>query len=157
MRSHQPGASLAIIGSSLGGAAALLAMPPLHVQALVLESVYPTIERATYNRLRNYLGPLGSLGTPLLLAQLRFRIGVSAHQLRPLDHVGASHCPVLIINGTLDRRTTREDALALYSKARAPKELWLVPNAAHVDLHRANRIEYESRVLRFLHASTGGK
>jgi pimeloyl-ACP methyl ester carboxylesterase len=39
-----PSARVAIIGSSLGGVAALLATPPLKVNALILESVYPTIE-----------------------------------------------------------------------------------------------------------------
>src|SRR6266567_8036327 len=42
-----PSARVAIIGSSLGGVAALLATPPLRVNALILESVYPTIEIAT--------------------------------------------------------------------------------------------------------------
>jgi len=38
----------------------------------------------------------------------------------------------------------------LFERARAPKQLWLVPNAGHVDLHRAAREEYEKRVLAFL-------
>src|SRR6266540_3150647 len=37
-----PSDQVAIIGSSLGGVAALLATPPLKVEALVLEEVYPT-------------------------------------------------------------------------------------------------------------------
>src|SRR5436190_1956494 len=39
-----PSDDVAIIGSSLGGVATLLATPPLKVDALVLEAVYPTIE-----------------------------------------------------------------------------------------------------------------
>src|SRR5204863_9994182 len=39
-----PSARVTIIGSSLGGVAALLATPPLKVDALILESVYPTIQ-----------------------------------------------------------------------------------------------------------------
>jgi uncharacterized protein len=35
---------IGIIGVSMGGAASLLATPPLEVDALILESVYPTIE-----------------------------------------------------------------------------------------------------------------
>ena len=144
------GERIAIIGSSLGGAAALLATPPLQVNACVLEAVYPTVERATNNRLRNYLGPIGPIGTPLLLMQLPLRIGVSARQLRPVDHIRHAPYPVFIINGVEDRRTTREDALLLDSSASAPRQLWLVPHAGHVDLHHAAPREYEDRVLSFL-------
>jgi pimeloyl-ACP methyl ester carboxylesterase len=86
---HQtdPTAPVAIIGSSLGGVAALLATPPLKIDALVLEEVYPTIEIATRNRMENYLGVFGRMLTPLLLNQLQWRLGVSASQLRPVDHI----------------------------------------------------------------------
>jgi len=60
-----PTAPVAIIGNSLGGAAALLATPPLKMDGLVLEEVYPTIEIATRNRMENYLGGFGRTLTPL--------------------------------------------------------------------------------------------
>jgi predicted alpha/beta-fold hydrolase len=41
-----PGERIGVIGVSLGGGAALLASRPLPVDALVLESVYPDIDRA---------------------------------------------------------------------------------------------------------------
>jgi alpha/beta superfamily hydrolase len=44
IRQIDPTTRVAIIGSSLGGVAALLATPPLKVDALVLEEVYPTLE-----------------------------------------------------------------------------------------------------------------
>src|SRR5438874_12797947 len=94
----EPTGQVAIIGSSLGGVAALLATPPLKVDALVLEEVYPTIEIATRNRMENYLGVFGRILTPLLLNQLRWRLGVSASQLRPIDHIANVKCPVLIID-----------------------------------------------------------
>src|SRR5206468_1021758 len=84
-----PSARVAIIGSSLGGVAALLAMPPLKVNAVILESVYPTIEIATRNRIENYLGPIGQMFAPLFLMQLHRRIGVSPSQLHPIDHIAA--------------------------------------------------------------------
>jgi pimeloyl-ACP methyl ester carboxylesterase len=64
VRGINPTDRVAIIGSSLGGVAALLATPPLHVDALVLEEVYPTIEIATRNRMENYLGGVGRILTP---------------------------------------------------------------------------------------------
>jgi pimeloyl-ACP methyl ester carboxylesterase len=66
LRRHNPTENIAIIGVSLGGAAALLATPPLEVNALVLESVYPTLEEATANRLAIRLGRWAKALTPLL-------------------------------------------------------------------------------------------
>jgi uncharacterized protein len=145
-----PKSRVAIIGSSLGGVAALLAIPPLKVDALVLEEVYPTIEIATRNRMENYLGVLGRILTPVLLNQLHFRLGVSASQLRPIDHISEVACPVFIISGEKDHNTKPSDTQALFERARSPKQLWFVPNAGHIDLHQAAPKEYEARVLAFL-------
>lgn len=153
VRRMQPDARVAIIGSSLGGAAALLALPELDVDALVVESVYPSIEHATRNRLERRLGGLGVRAASLLLSQLKPRLGVAASQLRPMDHIGHARCPVLVISGAEDEHTTREDTLLLYGAAKPPKELWIVPKAAHVDLHRAATGEYEKRVSEFLERS----
>jgi alpha-beta hydrolase superfamily lysophospholipase len=143
-------APVAIIGSSLGGVAALLATPPLKIDALVLEEVYPTIEIAMRNRMENYLCVFGRMLTPLLLNQLHWRLGVSASQLRPVDHIGNVECPMFIISGENDRNTRPSDTRMLVERARNPKQVWFVPNAGHVDLHRASRQDYETRVLAFL-------
>ena len=153
-RQRAPGVPMVALGSSLGGAAALLATPPLHVDALILEAVYPTIEKATANRLRMRFGSIGPLGVPLLLLQLRGRLGVSHDDLRPIEHIASVGCPVFVIGGAEDRHTTAEDTRSLFARAREPKELWLVSGAAHVDLHRARKEEYERRVLGFLERVT---
>jgi alpha-beta hydrolase superfamily lysophospholipase len=150
IRQIDPTARVAIVGTSLGGVAALLATPPLKVDALVLEEVYPTIQIATRNRMENYLGAFGRILTPLLLNQLQWRLGVSASQLRPVDHIADVECPVLIMSGEKDRKTRPSDTQMLVERARSPKHVWFVPNAGHVDLHRAAREDYESRVLAFL-------
>ena len=150
IRRTRPTDRVAIIGSSLGGVAALLATPPLKVDALLLEEVYTTIEIATRNRMENYLGGVGRFLTPLLLNQLQWRLGVSASQLRPVDHIGDVQCPVFVMSGEKDRNTRTADTRMLFERARSPKQLWSVPNAGHVDLHQAARVDYESRVLAFL-------
>lgn len=150
IRNAEPLSRIAIIGSSLGGVAPLLAKPPLKVDALILEGVYPTIEIATRNRLENYLGLLGRFAAPLLLKQLHMRLGISARDLRPIDHIATVGCPVFIMSGEKDRNTRPEDTEALFSRARSPKQLWFVPKTGHVDLHKAAGAEYESRILAFL-------
>jgi uncharacterized protein len=145
-----PGEPIGIIGTSLGGAAALLASPPLEVQALIIEAVYPSIERAAVNRLRIRIGRFGSLAAPLLLMQLHLRLGVAAAELKPVDHISSLRCPVLIIGGTDDQHTTAADTHLLFAAAAPPKELWLIIGAGHADYFESAGETYRERVLGFL-------
>ena len=148
-----PGLPVAVIGVSLGGAAALLATPPLTVDAMVLEAVYPSIDVAIENRLRMRIGPIAPLLAPLLSLQLRPRLGVSTRDLRPVDHIAAVRSPLLVIGGRDDRHTTEADTQALFAAALEPKELWMIPATAHVDFFDAAGDDYRRRVIRFLNAA----
>lgn len=155
VRERVRGVPLGVIGSSLGGAAALLATPPLNAQALVLEAVYPSIDVAVENRLRIRAGPLAPVFAPLLLWQLPARIDATAEQLRPIDHLPLVRCPVLIIGGSADRHTTESDTRRLYAAAVEPKQLWLLQGVAHVDFLEAAGADYRARVLAFLDQAFG--
>ena len=144
-----PNEPIGIIGVSLGGAATCLAAPRLEVQAVILEAVYPSIDVAVENRLRMRLGSLGAALSPLLLVQLRTRLGAWPSDLKPVDHIAMLRCPVLVIGGTADLHTTVADTQRLYAAAREPRELWLIPNAAHVDYLHAGGDAYRQRVLAF--------
>jgi fermentation-respiration switch protein FrsA (DUF1100 family) len=150
LRQKAPGERVGVIAVSLGGAAALLGPRPLAVDALVLESVFPSIVQATRNR-------VGPLLTPLLLWQLRPRLGLSANALRPIDHIGQVREPVFVVSGDADPHTTPDDSRALFAAAPEPKEFWLVPGAAHEDLHAIAGAEYEERILAFLRRSGVGR
>ena len=90
LRENAPGNKIAVIGVSLGGAATILASPPLQVDAVVLEMVYPTIEEAISDRLAIKLGRMGRVFTPLLALQLRPRLGIRPNELRPIDKLDKS-------------------------------------------------------------------
>ncbi len=141
---------VAVIGTSLGGAAALLCPQPLPVQAFVIEAVYTDVETAVENRLSHRLGPIGPWLSPLLTAQLHPRIGVDPSQLRPIQAIGNITSPVLIVAGERDRRTTLTDSHRLYEATPEPKEMWIIPGAGHVDFHRYMPEEYERRIKKFL-------
>jgi fermentation-respiration switch protein FrsA (DUF1100 family) len=149
-RSHFPGQPVAVVGVSLGGAAATLAGGDLGADAVVLEAVYPDIESATRNRLRIRAGGLGARLAPVLLAQLPLRTGVRPADLRPVDAVGTLGAPVLVVAGTRDQHTTPADTERLYAAARAPKVIWWVEGAAHVDFLNYAPEQYRARVLGFL-------
>jgi uncharacterized protein len=149
LRAEAPGERVGVLGVSMGGAAALLADPPLDVQAAVLEMVYPTIEQAIDDRLRLNLGGWAVVLRPLLTAQLRPRLGIGPEDLRPVEHVGRLDAPKLFIAGAEDRHTTLEESRQLFAAAGEPKELWVVEGARHQDLHELKGREYEERVLGF--------
>jgi alpha-beta hydrolase superfamily lysophospholipase len=149
LRSKAPNEKIGVIGVSMGGAAALLSSPPLDVDALVLEMVYPTINHAISNRLTARLGGWAGSLTPLLSRQLKPRLGIGAENLRPIDHIGKISSPKLLIAGAEDQHTTIEESRQLFEAAREPKELWVVSGARHVDLYPIAKKEYEQHVLGF--------
>lgn len=153
MEREMPDEPIGVIGVSLGAAAFVLSAPDPRVRAVVLESMYSTIDDAVANRMVRVLGPPGGLLAPLLLWQLPLRTGISTGQLRPIEHVGALQAPVLIAAGAQDRHTTPAETRRIFEaagKAGEPRELWIVEGAAHVDLHAFAPQAYESRVGAFL-------
>jgi uncharacterized protein len=155
VRQRLPGEKVGAIGTSLGGAAALLAPVPLPVDALVLEAVYPDIGAATANRISAVLGArLGAIVSmpvarlfELLVAPI---LGVASSDLRPIDRIGDIAAPVMIIGGAIDPLTTPAETRALFERARKPKSLWMLDDAGHYDFEAHAPDQYRARVLRFL-------
>lgn len=150
LRARPDCAKVAVIGQSLGGAAALLGEEPLKVDAMVLEAVYPDIEQAARNRLQMRFGALGDWLLPLLTLQLEPRLGVGVDQLRPIERIDEVNSPLLIMAGSDDRHTTLAESRRLFAAASQPKRLWVVPGAAHVDLHRFAPQAYRAQLFAFL-------
>lgn len=145
-----PGERIGVLGTSLGAAAAVFAESRTRYSAVVLESLYPTIDEAVENRLRIHLGAFGPLLAPLLLTQFEPRLGVRGEQLRPVERIGEITAPVLLVHGSEDRHSPLVEARRLYDAAREPKDLYVVEGAAHVDLHGHATAQYEARVGAFL-------
>lgn len=150
LRSRRPHVRVGVIGTSLGGAAVLLGPQPIGVDAVVVEAVYPDIRIALENRVRIRLGPLAPILAPLLVAQLRSRLGAGPDDLRPIDGIARLGAPVLVVAGQLDRHTTLAESEALFAAAPAPKELWIVAGAHHQDFLAKDPDGYRERVIGFL-------
>lgn len=150
IKSTQPDLPIAVIGSSLGGASAILCRSEVKVNALVVEAVFSSIQTATKNRLKITTGKATQFLSPLLTAQIPFRLDCSLNEISPLENIQKLNSPILIINGTEDQRATVQEARKLYEKAPEPKQLWLIDGAAHIDLHSYAKPDYEKRILVFL-------
>ena len=158
LRELAPSEQVGVLGTSLGAAAILFSDVQPLLAAVVLESVYPSIEEAVANRLHIRFGAAGTWLSPSLLAQLGPRLGVTPEQLRPIERVSSLRCPVLLVQGTEDRHTTIQEAQRLFAAMPAPKEFYSVSGAAHVDLHGFGGKAYERRVGDFFtrHLRTAG-
>lgn len=71
--------------------------------------------------------------------------------------MGALGVPVLIASGDADRHTTLAETERIYAAAAAPKSLWVVEGAAHVDLHEYAPAEYERRIGAFFQQYVAGR
>ena len=151
LRAWAPGERVAVIGVSMGGAAALVGPDgPIDADAFVLESGYPTIRDAPRDRLRAGVGPFGPPLTPARLRVVGSSIDVVPDSLRPIERIGRLTAPVLVAAGTKDRYTTIAESRALFARASSPKEFWAGDGAGHVDLHGYAPAEDERRVGAFL-------
>ena len=157
LRASAPNRRVGLIGTSLGGAAALLGENgPLPVQAMVLQAVYPDLSRAITNRIARVAGwPFAWIGEPLLSYQSWLRYGVPPSRLAPINGLRRFRGPVLIIGGTADKSTTVSDTIALYQAAPGPKELWLLPGVGHAATGSVFIDEYRNRVQALFATSIG--
>ncbi len=141
----------AIIGFSLGGAAAILGQAPLDTDAFVLEAVYPTIEAAVANRVKLRLGKPFAWAHSLLSLQIPMRTGTPLRSLRPIEQIGRIQKPIFLIAGAEDRRTTASESKHLFAAINSKeKQFWLVPSANHTNFHAVAPEDYQRRVLDFL-------
>jgi alpha-beta hydrolase superfamily lysophospholipase len=148
-----PGKPVGVIGVSLGAAAEALADPPLDVQAMVFESMYPTIVDATKDRIEIRLGPLGRCLSPLLTAQIKLRARCGADDLKPIVAVAKITVPKLFLAGTADRETKFSEAKDIFTRAAEPKIFAPFEGAKHQDLLDFDPEQYKKTILEFLDAN----
>ena len=148
-KEKHPGEAVGVVGFSLGGAATALAAP-LDVDAVVLEAVYPTIEKAVDNRTRRRLGVFAPLATWALLVQLEPRAGISPSNLRPIDSLSQLDCPVMIAGGGADYLTTPADTEQMFEAAPEPKQLCWFEDLGHNNFAARQPERYREQVVAFL-------
>ena len=144
---------LGIMGYSLGAITATLAAarhPEL--RCLVIESGFADVQRDLSVLFRRYTGlppfPLANL----IVFWARIIAHVRLSEIRPVLVIGSiSPRPVMIIADLADEIANEPfDGEHLYASAGEPKELWQVPDAAHVRAFELVEDEWVRRVGTFL-------
>jgi pimeloyl-ACP methyl ester carboxylesterase len=152
LKRQQQGAKIAVIGVSLGGAAALIGPEgPVPADALVLQAVYPDIRRAIRDRITAVAGAWPAFFLePLLSYQSRPRFGAWPDALAPIAALPDYRGPVLIVGGGADRYTPPAETRALYAAARGPKRLWWAGGMDHAAISGIASPTYRAALLSFL-------
>jgi len=140
---------IALMGISMGGSVAIMTAPDLPVAAVVADAAYAELRDPIANRMREVGYPLARVGAALVLAAASVRARV---WLRSPMHRVAEISPrgLLLISPGEDRLVSPHQSQRMFRAAGEPKELFVVPGAAHAEAHLTAPEAYERRVLDFL-------
>jgi alpha-beta hydrolase superfamily lysophospholipase len=145
------GDRVGVLGLSLGGALALLAAAEFPaVRAVVAESSFANIRDVVRRNFRVATRLPSFLFAPLTIWLVERRWGFRASRVMPEREIGArDDCAVLLIHAENDHVVSVQDAHALFTAARGPKELWLIPDAEHAMAYLTEQAAYPERVRGF--------
>ncbi len=146
---------LGIFGASMGAAVAIqLAAKTPEIRCVVADSPYATLDRAVDQRFRGVF-PTGSsaLSVPIQFVGEQM-MGCATSTVSPLAEIPKiGSRPIFLIHGLADQNIRADDSRLLYAAAVGPKELWLVPGAAHVGSYETAPAEYQQHVNHFFEKS----
>ncbi len=87
---------------------------------------------------------------PLTLFFVRMKLGIDPEIFSPIYNVNKiSPRPIMFIHGSHDSLVPADEIKHLFYKAGNPKELWIVPGAAHGKCSETGGPEYRKRVDKF--------
>jgi len=141
----------ALYGLSMGAAPCILvAAVDKRVKAVVAESCYESLAGTLVHHGKLFFGMPGLISRwATFFFELRF--GFSVEEVSPAEAIGAiSPAGVLLIAGENDSRMTVGEAKRLYERCGEPRQLLVVPGAAHGQAHFVAKQLYEARIAGFL-------
>jgi fermentation-respiration switch protein FrsA (DUF1100 family) len=151
-RENADGENIGVLGVSMGAATAIMvAAETPELKAVVSESAFKSIDSAIASAFEHFIHLPAFPYAPITVFIIEQRLGLNTNQVVPEEYVGLiSPRPVFIIHGQEDETIVPEDADALYSAAKEPKEsIWFIPDAGHAEGAEAAPEEYARRVVDF--------
>ncbi|MBL8217991.1 MAG: alpha/beta fold hydrolase [Bryobacterales bacterium] len=148
--------ALYAVGHSMGASILLQAIGPgTPFRAVVAESPFATFRDVAYDRVGGilHIRPVSRfLLWPIIepaFAYTRLRHGIDLSTVSPLDAIGRTTVPVLLIHGTADENIPISHSRALHAANPRMTQLWEVPGAPHVAAPVVRPQEYEQRILKW--------
>lgn len=140
---------LAVIGLSMGGAAAIYASSKdKRIKKLISVGAFShpaTVMNREFNKRHIPYFPL----IWMFFKYAQYRIDTSFDAIAPINNIGKSKSKILLIQGELDDVVTVDEAEAMEIAGNSAKvKLWTIPGKGHSDCHE--HPEYWERVRTFL-------
>ncbi len=137
-------------GNSMGAAVALqLAGIDPRVRAIVAESGFASL-RSVFDDYQKRMVKLPWHYLRNLVIRRSEKIAhFKARLVSPIESVRTIRVPILIVHGTADDRIKSHYSEMVFHNANEPKELWLIPNAAHHNLAEIGGNEYTMKICSF--------
>ena len=144
----------ALFGISMGASTAIVAAPDVPVAAVVADAPFAALHHPVGNRMGELGYPLSRVGARLIVTALALRTRSRlADPIRMVHRIAPR--ALLIIAPQEDRLIDWHQSEELFAAARQPKELYVVPGAAHADAYATDPDAYRSRVRAFLDRHLG--
>ena len=143
--------SIGIYGFSMGGSAAILAAVKTSAfRAVVVDSAFTSLRDQARDAITGFYHLPSFPFLPLSIMGYQLYFQTSVDNISPVGVIAKlAPTSVLIIAGEGDALIPTENGKRLYSAAKEPKELWIIPNADHGATMVAAGGAYEKRVGEF--------
>ncbi len=150
----RPGENIAVLGFSMGGAAAIRAAEKEpKIQAVIADSSFADLTEYLEDNMSLWSGLPHVPFTQIIMKQIPMLTGLETNLVSPRNSIKEiSPRPILLIHGDEDIDIPLSHSLELY-EAYGNKgyiELWLVSNAAHVKAYQTDPKAYERKIIGFL-------
>lgn len=154
-----PNGEIVLHGVSMGAATCLMSsdIPYENVKAIVADCGYASVD-GEFRHVRKSVMPFVPHFPIVNIAEMfaKIRLGFDFSSVSSVKSVKNSRYPLLIIHGAEDKFVPTAMATEIYEAANCPKDLLIVPNAAHAASHCMHPDMYETKLFGFLNQYLGG-
>jgi len=148
---------IGVFGNSMGAAVAIqLAAIDPRVNAVVAESGFATLRSVFDDYQKRMVKLPWHYLRNLVIRRSESIAHFKARLVSPLEAVRSIHVPILIVHGTADDRIKSHYSEMVFHNANEPKEIWLIPNAAHHNLAEIGGSEYTGKICAFFEQTLQG-